>query len=642
MAMMSSKRSGLQATQHVAHARSFELEHAHRVAAAEQLVGPLVVERQVGEIDRDAAPRDELDRAGQHGQRLEAEEIELHQPGQLDIFEIELRHRHVGARIAVERHQLLERPVADHHARGVGRGMAVEPLELHGDVEEARDGFVLGAHMLQQGLSVDGLGEGDRIGRIVRHHLADAVDLPVRHLQHAAHVAQHGAGLQLAEGDDLRHAVAAVALLHIADDLVAPVLAEIDVEIRHRHALGIEEALEQQAPAQGIEIGDGERPGGDRARARAAARPHRNAVRLGPFDEVGDYEEIAGEAHLADHAELVMQPVAIGLGGGLALRLVHPGLEDMRRQAVLEPLLRLRAQLARLVAFAQAGERRQDRLARHRIGGAALRDDERVVDGLRNIGEKLAHLARRLEAVLGREAPALSVGDEAPLGDTEQRIMRLEHLGVGEKGLVGGDERQFMLVGELDQAGLDAVLDVEPVALQLDIEPPLENRGEPLQQRLRRRGLSLGEQPADGTRRTAGQCDEAAIERRQIVERQLRRLAVRRLEEGFADELEQRAVAFVVLGQQHELVRALRRRAAARLGLLAPQGELAADDGLHARDLGRLRELERAEEIARVGDRHRGHGLAPAALGQRLDLDRALRRANRRYGRGDGRNRRAA
>ena len=79
--------------------------------------------------------------------------------------------------------------------------------------------------------------------------LHELVDLAVGHLQHAADVAQHAARLQRAEGDDLRHLVAAVALLHVADHLVAAVLAEVDVEVRHRHALGIEEALEQQAEA---------------------------------------------------------------------------------------------------------------------------------------------------------------------------------------------------------------------------------------------------------------------------------------------------------------------------------------------------------------------------------------------------------
>jgi hypothetical protein len=40
-------------------------------------------------------------------------------------------------------------------------------------------------------------------------------------------------------------------LLHVADHLVAPVLAEVDVEVGHRHAFGIEEALEQQPKRSG-------------------------------------------------------------------------------------------------------------------------------------------------------------------------------------------------------------------------------------------------------------------------------------------------------------------------------------------------------------------------------------------------------
>ena len=140
---------------------------------------------------------------------------------------------------------------------------------------------------LQPRLAVDRLLERDRRGRVLRHQLAELVDLPVRHLQHAADVAQHAARLQRAEGDDLRHLIAAVALLHVADHLVAPVLAEVDVEVRHRHALGIEEALEQQPEADRIEIGDGERVGDQRARARAAAGTDRNALCLRPLDEVG-------------------------------------------------------------------------------------------------------------------------------------------------------------------------------------------------------------------------------------------------------------------------------------------------------------------------------------------------------------------
>ena len=156
--------------------------------------------------------RSERHRGLQHGERLEAEEVELHQTRLLDPFHVELGHRHDRFRIAVERHHLGERPLADHDAGGVGRGVAVQAFELLRDVEGAGDHRIAVARRLQPRLVVDGAAERDRIERILRHQLAELVDLAVRHLQHAADVAQHAARLQRAEGDDLRDPVAAVAL----------------------------------------------------------------------------------------------------------------------------------------------------------------------------------------------------------------------------------------------------------------------------------------------------------------------------------------------------------------------------------------------------------------------------------------------
>ena len=296
---------GLQLAQDVAHAAAFQLEHPVGIALGQHLEGRRVVERYLGDIDLAAA--DQLAGLLDHRQRLQAEEVELHQARRLDPLHVELggRQRFLVVGIAIERHQLVERPVADHHAGGVGRGVAVEAFELQRQVDQALDLLVGRILLLEKLLALQRLGERHRLGRIVGHQLADAVDLAIGHAEHAADVAQHRARLQLAEGDDRGDAVVAVLVAHVADHLVAPVLAEVDVEVRHRHALGIEEALEQQAPAQRIEVGDLERPGDQRARARAAARPDRNVVVLGPLDEVGDDQEVAGEAHLLDHVELV-------------------------------------------------------------------------------------------------------------------------------------------------------------------------------------------------------------------------------------------------------------------------------------------------------------------------------------------------
>jgi hypothetical protein len=92
---------------------------------------------------------------------------------------------------------------------------------------------------LELRLALDGLRQGHGIGRVLRHELGELVDLPVGHLQHAAHVAQHAAGEQGAEGDDLPDLLLAVALLHVLDHTLAALDAEVDVEVRHRDAFGL-------------------------------------------------------------------------------------------------------------------------------------------------------------------------------------------------------------------------------------------------------------------------------------------------------------------------------------------------------------------------------------------------------------------
>ena len=65
---------------------------------------------------------------------------------------------------------------------------------------------------------------------------------------------------------------------------------------------------------------------------------------------------------------------------------------------------------------------------------------------------------RRLEIMLGRQPAAVLGGDDLALGDADQRIMGGEVVGRGEIGLVGGDQRQVELIGEIDQAGFGRAL----------------------------------------------------------------------------------------------------------------------------------------------------------------------------------------
>ena len=70
------------------------------------------------------------------------------------------------------------------------------------------------------------------------------------------HVAANGTRLQFTEGDDLRDLIFTVFLLNVVDHLIAPVLTEIDIEVRHRNALRIEEALKNQVETKRIKVRD--------------------------------------------------------------------------------------------------------------------------------------------------------------------------------------------------------------------------------------------------------------------------------------------------------------------------------------------------------------------------------------------------
>ncbi len=618
---------GLEHAQAVAHARSFELEHADGLGPREQRVGLRVVERQAGGIDLDAASGDQLDRPLDDGKRLEAEKIELHQPRRLGPFHVELGRGELRARVAVEGHEVDQRAVADDDARGVGRGVPVKPLEPLADVEQARHDGLTVARLLKPRLAGDRLGERGGIGRVVGHQLAQAVDLAVGHLQDPAHVAQHGARLELSEGDDLGHPVGAVGLLHVADHLVAPLLTEIDVEIRHGDALGIEEPLEQQAEAHGIEIGDGERPGDQRAGARAAARSHGDPLPLRPFDEVGDDQEIARIIHVGDDAELVIEARLVGL-------LV----DALGRTSLLEasgkPGAGLAAQLLSLVLRRAADRFGQDRLMGPGPEGAALGDLDGAVDRVGQVGEQARHGAGVLEVMLGAQMAALVARNVASLGDADERVVSLEIARLGEEGVVGGDHRECRFAGKRQQMRLDRLLLLQPVALQLDIEAVAEEVGERLEAAGGGLALAPGKGGVDRPLGAAGERDETRVIAGQIVKKDMGFHGVVMLEISHAREPHQVAVSLLVLGEEGDGsgVHAVgmdavdaAARAAGALIVGEGDGEAAANDRLDARLVQGLGEFQRAEQVVGVGERERGHARLGRELDQLGNLERALK-----------------
>ena len=90
---------GLGIAQHALHAFGFKLENALRIAAREQLVGPGIVQRDRVHVERDAVDlADEVARAPDDGERLQAKKIDLQQADRVDRFHVVLGRNGLFAR----------------------------------------------------------------------------------------------------------------------------------------------------------------------------------------------------------------------------------------------------------------------------------------------------------------------------------------------------------------------------------------------------------------------------------------------------------------------------------------------------------------------------------------------------------------
>ena len=144
------------------------------------------------------------------------------------------------------------------------------------------------------------------------NHLGQAVGFGVRHFEYAGHIADGRTGRHLAKRHDVGDTGVAILAGAILDDLAAPGILDIDVDVGHRDAIGVQETFEQQVVFQRVQVGDIERIGDDGACRRTSARPEDDTLALAPVDEILDDEEITVVAHLLEHAELHIETLQLG------------------------------------------------------------------------------------------------------------------------------------------------------------------------------------------------------------------------------------------------------------------------------------------------------------------------------------------
>ena len=239
------------------HAGGLQLEDSLEITASQQLVGLGIIGRKlvgIGAIPMLGA--NQLEGFLDHGQVLEAEEIHLQQPHGFHVFH-EVLGDHLPVVVALQRHQFIEGIGRNHHTSGVHTKGFVGALDPAGHVNPALDLGIAFVFLTEFGLGGVLRNHLRQFGGLTAHHrnqLGQSVGIAVGNIEHPRHILQHGLGGHAVEGDDLRHLVIAVALGDVVDHLATPSDAEIGVDIRHRFALWVEEALKQQSIADWIDV----------------------------------------------------------------------------------------------------------------------------------------------------------------------------------------------------------------------------------------------------------------------------------------------------------------------------------------------------------------------------------------------------
>ncbi len=231
--------------------------------------------------------------------------------------------------------------------------------------------------------------------------------------------------------------------------------------------LGVEEPLEEQAVVDRVEVGDAHRVRDDRAGAEPRPGPTRMPVLLGPVDQVGDDEEVARRSPSGGSRDLEVGTLADLLGDAVGVARRSPRSTSWRSHVSS-------------VSPSGTGNRGIN-VSWPSVNVTSQRSAiSRVVAGLGQLAEQVAHLLRRLEVVAvaveleARRRRSGSTGLHA-----QQRVVADRVLLVRVVQVVGGDQAAVEVLREPQQVGADPPLDRRargPSARRSSCRPPNRSR----------------------------------------------------------------------------------------------------------------------------------------------------------------------
>ena len=310
---------GLKIPHNPLHPFTFQLEHTVPLASAEHGEGFFVIQGDFGNIDDFTSGHfDIVQSIANHRQVAESQKVHFQQTHFLHGFLGELS-RKTAVVPGLNRQIMVNRFRRDNKTCGVKPGMTGHPFDLLGaDDELFHHGIVIahGAEIridLQRFFNGHPQVIGDLLGHLVR--------FGIRHIQHAANVADGQLRLHRTESDDLGNVVVTVFIAEVLKDLASSFNAEIRIDIGHGDTGRIQKPFKKQGILERLNVGDPQGVGHDAPRRRTAAGAHHDPVFLGVVDHIPDDQEVTGESHLQNHAELVLKAfLHFALNGAVTFR----------------------------------------------------------------------------------------------------------------------------------------------------------------------------------------------------------------------------------------------------------------------------------------------------------------------------------
>ena len=324
-----------------------------------------------------------------------------------------------------------ERVGGDNDACGMRAHMAGDALQPPRRVDELAQGFVLLVRLLHLRGLLESEVDGHPHAR--RHEPGDAVNVGIGHAERAPRIADRRLRPQRPERDDLGNVVTPVLIRDVPDRLLAAVVLEIHIDVRHLLALDVQEALEHQAVAQRVEVGHSQAVQRER-RGRAPAHAEDDALLAGKLGDVPDDQEVIGVLRLGYDVQFVAEPI---------LCLIRRALRVSLAEALpAEPAqVRVRVLAVGSAVLWQVERREIERDAR------GVRDLLRIRYRLGQVGEQLHHLLLTLQVVrVVGELESIRIVDVRVGADAQQHVVQIR-IALGHVvQVVRGDERDVQVL----------------------------------------------------------------------------------------------------------------------------------------------------------------------------------------------------